>query len=69
MRFLCRIGWHKWGKWSCYWYRNSTVDDTAVTRQVRSLKCLNCDHIKDATITILKRNEDLKPYFPEWKDQ
>ena len=43
MRFLCRIGWHKWGKWSKPWYIKST-DYYAfeVFKVIRSLKCECC---------------------------
>ena len=73
MRFLCRIGIHKWGKWSRHWYQLvlRTSSWTGYVKEeyeiFRSLKCESCDihkhsHI-DTLVNINRSNYDAKPVW------
>lgn len=57
MRLLCRLGIHKWGKWSNEWYSSRTIFDYYETRKEylvhRSLKCSDCDYHKHRCIETL----------------
>ena len=73
MRFLCRIGIHKWGKWSKHWYQlvrgyNFWADQAGDEYYIyRSLKCESCDKHKhshvDTLIVINKSYYEAKPVW------
>lgn len=51
MRFLCRIGWHKWGKWSSVYYTGSkSYGGSTYWTERRAKKCSCCGWVKQKAI-------------------
>ena len=72
MRLLCRVGFHKWGRYSNEWYRIARITDFDGSwteyRIFRTLQCQCCGMTKDKkTETLTGLGEKLTgKTYPIW---